>query len=57
MRIVLADAGAPYPLTIAHRLREDVAGGEAGPLPTDEVLANAPQVRGGCFRVPRAVEG
>lgn len=45
---------SPYPLPIAHRMRPD----EAAPgLSQHEVLANAPEQRGGCFRVPRMVEG
>ena len=43
-----------YPIDIPHRPRPDRA---EEPLPTDEVLANAPAKRGGCFLVPRAVEG
>lgn len=45
---------SPYPLPMAHRGRADVA--EPG-LPQEEVLANAPERRAGCFRVPRVVEG
>ena len=45
---------SPYPLPIPHRLRPDAA--EPG-LTQDDVLGGAPEVRGGCFRVPRVVEG
>ncbi len=43
-----------YPIDIPHRQRADRA---EEPLTTDEVLANAPAKRGGCFLVPRVVEG
>lgn len=43
-----------YPITIPHRTRPDVP---EAPLPRDEVLKNAPASRGGCFLVPRVVEG
>jgi aspartyl-tRNA(Asn)/glutamyl-tRNA(Gln) amidotransferase subunit C len=43
-----------YPTRIPHRLRPDRA---EPPLPPEEVLANAPARRGGCFLVPRVIEG
>jgi aspartyl-tRNA(Asn)/glutamyl-tRNA(Gln) amidotransferase subunit C len=44
---------SPYPLPIPHRGRPDVVGPA---LPPQEVLANAPEQRAGCFRVPRMVD-
>ena len=43
-----------YPLPIPLRPRPDQP---APPLPRDDVLANAPASRGGCFLVPRVVDG
>lgn len=45
---------SPYPMPIAHRLREDVP---APVLGQEEVLANAPRQRAGAFLVPRIVDG
>ncbi|MEM7205398.1 MAG: Asp-tRNA(Asn)/Glu-tRNA(Gln) amidotransferase subunit GatC [Planctomycetota bacterium] len=45
---------SPYPLPLPPATRPDVPG---KPLAQDDVLANAPDARGGCFRLPRTVEG
>ena len=43
-----------YPIAIPNRPRADRV---EEPLAQDDVLANAPAERGGCFLVPRVVEG
>lgn len=45
---------SPYPLELEHRSRPDLPGPCLTP---EDVVANAPEHRGGCFRVPRVVEG
>lgn len=45
---------SPQPFARPAPLRPDVA---AEPLPADAVLGQAPEVRNGCFRVPRTVHG
>ena len=45
---------SPYPRPMPNRTRPDVP---EAPLTQDQVLANAPATRGGCFLVPRVVEG
>ena len=45
---------SPYPMPIPHRLRADAPEPE---LTQDEALQNAPEQSGGCFRVPRVVDG
>jgi len=45
---------SPYPLPIPAQLRPDAP---EDALTQDQVLANAPHQRSGCFLVPRVVEG
>ncbi len=45
---------SPYPMTLPHRPRADVPDAV---LSQQEVLDNAPSVRGGAFLVPRVVDG
>ena len=45
---------SPYPRPMANRTRPDLP---EAPLTQEQVLANAPATRSGCFLVPRVVEG
>ncbi len=45
---------SPYPMTLPHRPRAD---GRDAVLSQQEVLDNAPSMRGGAFLVPRVVDG